>query len=525
MGLRRARRARALVDAVTRLEVWPHWLHRQLDPSSPSFVPRVDRAFPANVTGRNWTTVGNLDSSRGAVVDPAGLVTPTPGGWSLDWWIGADDRWHLPSREAAVRQRLVDDAPVVETAMRVPGGDVLHRVFAVRDGDEEVVVVEVENATPVPVALAFAVRPYGPEGLAPVGRIGLQGTTVTVDGRVALRLSKPPNRVAGSTGSEGDVAGVVLRGEAGTSFPGDLRCDAGLATAAFVVPLPHSATARVVLPLVAGPGGRPPGSLPPAVTVARGWRAHVEQGVRVELPDARLASCVAANRAFLLLLAGRGDPRVLGALDLYGHTVIAPAEAHATAERQDEGKAVAATDAVAVFDDVGHTGLSPALTLRLALAELEAGDRRALDRLGWLLDAATPTWTWPEAIHPRLPGGSAGDGHDAGTAADLVRFVRNLLVRETADGLALCTLLPDGWRGGKLEVHDAPTRVGRLSFAVRWHGDRPAVLWELVPHDGVGPVRLTAPGLDPTWSSTELQGDALLGPVGAGVIGDAGTFS
>jgi hypothetical protein len=64
-----------------------------------------------------------------------------------------------------------------------------------------------------------------------------------------------------------------------------------------------------------------------------------------------------------------------------------------------------------------------------------------------------------------------------------------------------------------VELHDAPTAWGRLSFAVRWHGTRPAVLWDLEPHDGVGVVTLRAPGLDPTWSSTERRGDALLAEV------------
>jgi hypothetical protein len=91
--------------------------------------------------------------------------------------------------------------------------------------------------------------------------------------------------------------------------------------------------------------------------------------------------------------------------------------------------------------------------------------------------------------------------------------VRDLLVRETADGLALSSLVPDGWYGRSWEVHDAPTARGRLSYAVRWHGDRVALLWEVVPHDDRAPVRLTAPGLEPGWSTTERRGEALLGPV------------
>jgi hypothetical protein len=166
----------------------------------------------------------------------------------------------------------------------------------------------------------------------------------------------------------------------------------------------------------------------------------------------------------------------------------------------------------AFYQGISHTGLGTYLTLQLAFVELLAGDRRALDRLAWLVDATTPTFTWPEAIHPRLDGGCMGDGHHGWAAADFLNFVRVMLVRETAEGgLALCSMLPDGWLGQNLEVHDAPTHAGLLSFAVRWHGERPALLWELRPHPGARALTLiTAPGLDPSWSSCETTGEALL---------------
>jgi hypothetical protein len=107
-----------------------------------------------------------------------------------------------------------------------------------------------------------------------------------------------------------------------------------------------------------------------------------------------------------------------------------------------------------------------------------------------------------------------GDGHHGWAAADFLTFVRRMLVREVGhDGLALCSMLPEAWLGQGVEVHDAPTHLGRLSFAVRWHGDRPALLWELTPHDGVTDAALTAPGLDPSWRGTGLRGEALLSPV------------
>jgi hypothetical protein len=81
-------------------------------------------------------------------------------------------------------------------------------------------------------------------------------------------------------------------------------------------------------------------------------------------------------------------------------------------------------------------------------------------------------------------------------------------------------VVPDEWLGQGIELHDAATDLGTFGFAVRWHGDRPALLWEL---DAVRPARLVAPALDPTWSSTDAKGEALLAPRRLAV--DEGSFS
>jgi hypothetical protein len=712
--------------------VWPYWLERQLDPTSPAFTPRGHLPFLTNVTARNWTLVGNVASPWEAIVDPRGLVTTWFDGWSLDWWIGAEDGWHVPSREprSRVRQRLIGASPVVETSVRVPGGFAVHRAYACLAGpagrdESEIVVVEVENRSPVPFAVALAVRPYNPEGLAVIERIGLhEGTTVTVDGRVAMLLPKRPAQVAASTFHAGDSALTVLAdGAKPGNIPSDLRDEAGMAQAAFVYPLPHTATLRVALPMVPPRRTRRssltrrrveqapsfPPVIPSAEQVARGWAAQTRQGMQLVLPDPKLQEAVDANRRFLLALHDGPDITpgpstyhrfwfrdaafLLAALDRYGFSsqvaevlrsyperqrvdgfflsqphewdsngcamwsiaehwrltrdmelvesmlpslakgvqwverkrrtkrrrgpelhgllpagvsaehlgpfdyfywddfwctagmrsaaelVAAAGQPEAAAamrrhadslwsdiaaslglvarrlgtdvipagptRRVDAGvigslvaceplgllpptdhRIVATLDAVrdrfslgdAFFQAISHTGLGTYLTMQVAAVELAGGDRRALDRLSWLMSAATPTWTWPEAIHPQLEGGCMGDGHHGWAAADFLSFVRNLLVREVhgrdvhgrGSELALCSMLPDDWLGQGFEVHDAPTHFGTMSYAVRWHGARPALLWELAPHADVDAVRLTAPGLDPAWSTTELTGETLL---------------
>lgn len=706
--------------------VWPYWLEQQLDPAAPAFIPRGHLPVLTNVTNRNWTAVGSLGSPWEAIVDPRGLVTPWFDGWSLDWWIGADDRWHFPSREVAVRQGLVDNTPVVETRLRIPSGDAVQRVYGVM-GTEPLAVCEIENDSPVPVAVVLVVRPYNPEGLAVVERIARHDRTVTVDGRPALYLPRKPGRMAGSTFHEGDVVDRVRGGHAGDELP-VLKDDVGLAQAAFVFPLPHRATLQVAMPLAPQRRTRRPAvarrragratevsfPLPSAADAARGWVKQTDRGMRLELPDERLMAAVEANRRFLLLFHDgteitpgpytyhrfwfRDAAFMLTALDRFGFhaeaaEVIADfprrqhldgfffsqrqewdangAAIHAMAEhwrltgsvdgldlgavyhgvkwierkrrarrrRRDpalrgllpagvsaehlgpfdyfywddfwglrglldaaevlaaggfSAEAEQATAAAADFrtdldaslervagrlatlaipagprrrldsgvigslvacwplrlidagdprmvasvatirdrflvgpafyQGISHTGLGTYLTLQLAFVELEAGDARALDRLDWMLSAASPTWTWPEAIHPQLGGGCMGDGHHGWAAADFLSFVRNVVVRDRPDGLDLCTVLPPSWVGHSLAVHDAPTHHGLLSFAVRWHGERPAILWDLRPHAGAPAVTIRAPGLDASWSTRSLKGEALLGPP-AGATGppsDAG---
>ena len=112
-----------------------------------------------------------------------------------------------------------------------------------------------------------------------------------------------------------------------------------------------------------------------------------------------------------------------------------------------------------------------------------------------------------------------GDGHHGWAASEFLSFVRTMLVRELDDGIALASMLPERWLGQGIEVHDAPTRFGTVSFAIRWHGERPALLWEL-DRTTDAPVSLTCPGLDPSWRTTDDRGEALLqGPDGVSGIG------
>jgi hypothetical protein len=106
------------------------------------------------------------------------------------------------------------------------------------------------------------------------------------------------------------------------------------------------------------------------------------------------------------------------------------------------------------------------------------------------------------------------DGDDPVAAARFLLAVRGLLVDDQGPDLILVPGFASSWRGGKLEVHRLPTTHGRLSFALRWHGFRPALLWQLDADRTAalsrGGVTLRAPSLDAGWQTTQARGEALL---------------
>jgi hypothetical protein len=371
------------------------------------------------VLGRAWR----------ATVTGWGAVVPWDGSPPLDWHIAADDRWHSPATEAAVRQIRLSGSPVFETRLRVPGGDAVQRVWSVADGGGWTV-LEVTNDSPLPFACAFT--------------------------RDDLWISRAP-------------AAVPIEG---------IDIPAG----SVVLPVGHRAAVTVGLRHTADGAGLPR-SHPSGDSVARGWLASTQRASRLVLPDDTLVDAVVAARCDLLLgarpkrdedpagfLLSAAELVRLGDLDEGAATVLADDLATAAEQiaRREGWDADAALDGAA-----------------LVLAA--AGERRAL------LDLARITARRRPALLPTAP----PDGIRAVAAVE----------RRLARGPVLFPEgIPKQWRGSGVEAHGLVAGPAtRLSFAVRWHGERPAVLWEL---DGET-VELSAPAVDPSWRTSQPSGEAL----------------
>ena len=421
-----------------------------------------------------WTV-----STWGSVHEWGSEVDASP----LDWYVAADDRWHVPADEPTIRQRRVEGTPVVETRLRIPDGDAVQRVWAVPERGG-MVVVEIENESPLPFAVAFSGPPVSTERPA----------------------------------SDMEVQGIELP-------PGS-----------FVLPVGHHSTVRVLL----GSHGRekPSGwpAVPPADAVARGWVNVVERASRLNLPDDALVEAVTAARCDLLLegpvdpiadpigflldvaeLVRCGDDAADWILD-----IVDPAEQVArTVDRSGMSAASRreSIDALCGARRVASTGGDDraAGDLGRIIADLET-DPGARRRWGRRTHRGAGTGTEGRDAGVE-PGASFADIRRSGSVGRFVRSVERLVVAagprttssaDTDSSVATAALLPSGlptgWLGSNFDVHGLPSGpASTVSFAVRWHGERPAVLWE---QDGP-PVVLTSPRLGPSWSSSDASGEAL----------------
>jgi hypothetical protein len=396
------------------------------------------------------TLVGTLGGRTRAHVDTRGRVC-TDAGWELDWWIGADDRWHVPADEVAVRQHTIGAAPVVETSMRVPGGDAVQRVYGV-GGPVDVLAIDLENTSGAPFVVALVVRAAAGERL---GRVEVHDTHLQIDGRPAVLMPSRPAWWAAS--STGDTLDIVRRGDARADAMPSLHCRAAGSEVALLLPLPHRTHLRSAL-VTDGRDAVAVDSVdvrgvPSPEQAAAGWAAQLERAMRVELPDERLQRAIDLARCQVLLAAegaARPDPSVVMALEDWGFD----AEADAAWRR---------------------------LGVR--------GRRRAARR--------PPSTSWLDL---------SGEDNPAGLLVD----ARAVLASDSDDGeVTLLTDWPHSWTGASLDVHDAPTRAGLVSYAVRWHGMWPALLWDC---ERPG-VTLRCPGLDPDWATDARTGEKLLTPV------------
>lgn len=372
----------------------------------------------------------------------------------LRWFIAADDRWYRPSRETTVRQREVSGVPVIETRIKVPGGDAVQRVYGVANFGGAIV-VEIYNDSSLPFAVAF---------------------------------------------DRGDIS--TMREPSPTGVQG-----IDLPAGSVVFPVGHHATMRAAI-LINGDSRQISAgeleSLPSFEQVERGWLGALQISSRVDVPDLSWSSALTSQRCKVLLsdsaeLAESSDINLI--VDLLLDRAERVRLGDKPAQWVDEVavaterilKQCAKTQSVQWFEERALLGAGMVLS--------RAGESRGLQDF-------VSVWS-RLAEAGRISGLALASPEIAGTVRQIV-WIESQLVAWRRDGvIEICPCgIDKSWLGVNFECHKllaSPEHV--ISYAVRWHGEKPALLWEI---DGPVGAKVAASAIDRTFSSTEMRGETLL---------------
>ncbi|PIE32927.1 MAG: hypothetical protein CSA55_02725 [Ilumatobacter coccineus] len=371
------------------------------------------------VVGRPWR----------ASITPWGAIEPWGSDQQLEWYVAAEDRWHIPGTDTTIRQHRRDHTPVVDTRLRVPGGDIVQTIYSTADAGG-MTVVEFANRSPVPVVIALNHR------------------DVLTDRPIEDR------RVEGLDLPEG----------------------------AFSMPVSHGAAVRVALVHQGKRRGRIPAEIASSAEVVKGWSATLGRASRLRLPNPAWTDAISLLRSELLLV---GLPPVG---DDPAGWVIGLGELVRLGEPIDPWL----DEMVAAIAQIGpQAGWREDRALDAARRILLVADEtRALGDLDRII-AGRQSSTRPDVE----PDGVA-----------LIPWVERYLATE---GALAPMGIPRSWYGKPVEVYGLPTRNGSaVSYALRWHGARPAILWE----QSGAPITLSSPVMAPEWTTTESEGEALWPP-------------
>jgi len=376
----------------------------------------------------------------------------------LRWFIAADDRWYRPSRETTVRQREVSGVPVIETRIKVPGGDAVQRVYGVANFGGAIV-VEIYNDSSLPFAVAFdrgdisTMREPSPTGV--------QG------------IDLPAGSVVFPVGHHATMRAAVLVG-------------AGFDTAN------RRLTAQEIE------------SLPSFEQVERGWLSALQISSRVDVPNLSWSSVLTSQRC-KVLLSNSAELAESSDISLVVDLLV------------DRAERVRLGDKPAQWVDEVAVATERILKQCAKTQSVQWFEERALLGAGMVLNRAGESRGLQDFVSVWSRLAEAGRISDlalaspeiAGTVRQIA-WIESQLVAQRRDGvIEICPCgIDKSWLGVNFECHKLLASPEHLiSYAVRWHGEKPALLWEI---DGPVGTKVAASAIDRTFSSTEMRGETLL---------------
>ena len=479
-------------------------------------------------------------------IDEFGRLQVSEASYTIDFTLAAGARWVAFSEAERVKQQFISPG-VLQTTVETPSGPIVQRVAAgVVDG-EPVAIVEIENTGGVAIAVGAVVRPTRLDGRGFIGEVEIDAAGIAVDGEAVIRFTSAPATVAAQDGASGDLL-LALPDADVANAEAKSRCRSGGAQAAAVWPLPHTATLRLVVHLRGATSAA--AAVPTTDDIARGWQAHLKQGLQVEVDELDVGADLAqAAQSVLTLWPNTRDdtPLVVTALAELGFGRDAGRLFDDLERCEDDDAVVRSLARWAQLGEQTHQleDLDRALGRLARAAHVIANRGGELPGQGWLNDALvvlggrlhqidqpdvaervqgfrahSQSENAVDGVADRLAAldkardkrGVWPEGHMR-AAATYVRAVRALIVDDRGDELRLLPDMPKLWRGRPIDVFGLPVANGNISFGLRWHGPRPALLWEasLAPE---APLTIRVPGIDSEFSTNDRAGETLLADPG-----------
>jgi hypothetical protein len=295
--------------------VWPYWVERQIDPDDQAFFPTAINLIKNNLTHRNWASIGVDGNPLEAMVDPVGMITLRPYGWSIFPYLRVAGELLLPPRaKQGVTQSLEEGwLPGVCTRYALNDGlDWYQEVQAAHhlEGDWLLARNVIRNLSRHHISLSFgwALRPYNALMLGPINSLLHNRGAFRVNGEWSLFLCEEPERVRLSDRRGGDPLVDADADRMGSGAGSYLRSAQGLATALAETPIELPAGGEVSFHALGNlnPHHRRPRAARSRSDFEGAWKRGRETnrqldatGLQLEFPDARWNQAFRAIKARL----------------------------------------------------------------------------------------------------------------------------------------------------------------------------------------------------------------------------------
>ena len=435
------------------------------------------------------------DSGVSGTVTESGSIHPMFGNYQVEWWVGEEEHWYRPESETTLVHKRVGSAPVFETSLTISSGRIVAKTWAAigREAQKPSLVTELSNESSTPVAVEIVVTPFDD-----IKRLRVEKNSLIVDERSQVTVDRPPGYYLLQEGSK-NLESQIFNGKADKEVPPPLKSRKKSATGALIVPLTHKSGLRfVIAPTIEKKID--PGSLPDFSRVETGWGQRLKTRATTNLPNNDLGGLEPRDLVDLLILR----PTPQGAIRLAAWGLV-----------DDASERIASADP-------NPQWLSAAIELWIRYRRVEDFLPSNAVKIEPLVRSLGKKDALGQVLTDGLTSLLRAIGEDT-AAQDLTNLDRGFpdsllnpfdeLVSETNEGVQLLSKqLPRSWYGKDFELHGMATRWGKLGFAVRWHGENAALLWEMEPHKDLVPL-ITIPGLQKEFSTSKTEGETLLSPL------------